>query len=232
MLIKEKSTEKAEKFYSQGLRKEARDEYVPTKKSRFCLKSCGCFIIFLILIALTIYATFFYIIGPIVKAVDNLPEDFPKELVIYNSTNSSIKIQDGKDKEKVESILKLLPDSIISPFLKFLSTDIKTQIIQKTSQGIEIKKNATINDLKNYFGNPDFKNTKSVSIASKEIERKKEELSEFYRKQLINKEFQFKENISDYDINLQFWKNDIFGIINIKDSTEINKSDTNITISY
>ncbi|MEK7072732.1 MAG: hypothetical protein AAB969_04125, partial [Patescibacteria group bacterium] len=50
--------------------------------------------------------------------------------------------------------------------------------------------------------------------------------------------FQFKENLSDYQINLGFWKDDVFGIMSFSDKKkDIDggvkyNSDVNITVNY
>ncbi|MFA6422565.1 MAG: hypothetical protein WCV92_04145 [Candidatus Buchananbacteria bacterium] len=201
-------------------------------KNHSCAKAFGCFIIFLIIIIGIIFVAIKFFIGPIVMAVDKLPNDFPKELVIYNSENAKIKIQTPAEKKQLDNILKYVPDSISSLFLNFFSTDPRTQFVQKASNNLKLPENINIGELKNYLSNSDLKNSKTVSASWTDIDRKKEDVAEFYRKQFINKGFQFKENIQDYDINLSFWKNDVFGIINISDSLTKTSSDANITVNY
>ena len=60
----------------------------------------------------------------------------------------------------------------------------------------------------------------TVNIAWEKIDKTKEEIAAYYKEKLAAADFQFKENLSDYQINLGFWKNDIFGIISFIDKKE------------
>ena len=206
-----------------------RNEQKPKKHS--CAKASSCFFIFLILIVVIIYFSLKFLIGPVIMAVDKLPNDFPSELVLYNIDQAKIKTQNPDEKEKLSNILNNVPNWLGSLFINSISTN-KTQIIEKTADGVSSQK-LSIDGFKNYLQNPNLQDVKTVSASWNEINRKKEDLSEFYRKQLVNKDFEFKEEIQDYDINLSFWKDNIFGIIKIADSlTNDSSSKADITVNY
>ena len=70
------------------------------------------------------------------------------------------------------------------------------------------------------------------------VDKTKEELAAYYKQKLAASNFEFKENLGDYQINLGFWKDDIFGLMSFSDKKDAidggvkYNSDVNITVNY
>ena len=226
--------ERKQAHYSQ--QNEEEDNYEPEpsrKKGHGCRNFSGCLIIIFIIIGLMIWGTFKFVIGPAVLAVDQIPNDFPKEIALYQGNLAKIKIQTTESKSKVLNFLNAVPDWASAPFLKWLSPDIKTQLVQKNLNQLNLQDKITVDGLRDSLGAYNAKNDKTVSLSWDSVNKSKEELATFYKQELEKNHFQIQESISDYDINLGFWKDNVFGAMKIGDSYQNNGgSAVNMTVNY
>lgn len=202
------------------------------KGSHSCRNLFGCLFLIIIIIALMVWGTFRFVIGPAIVVVDQIPNDFPKEIALYQSNLAEIKVQTAESKTKVLGFLNSVPDFVSAPFLKWLSPDLKTQLVQKNFNQLTLPEKVTVDGLRNSLESYNAKNDKTVSLSWDNLNKSKTEIASYYKQELEKNHFQIEENISDYNIDLGFWKDDVFGAIKIGDSFQNNGSQVNMTVNY
>ena len=201
--------------------------------NRSCLKIFGCLIIVLAIIFFMVFLTIKMFIGPVIHTVDSLPADFPQEVAIYQLDQAKIKIQTPEAKEKILKIIESTPNWLLTPFLNYLSTNVKTQLADNFNNQIHVPQDLSVDELKKSLQSNNLKQAQTVSLSWKDINKSKEELASYYKKQLGENNFQVKENLSDYQIDLGFWKNDVFGVISLEDSFQKDgQSVMDMTVNY
>ena len=214
---------------------EDEDDYEPEpthKKGHSCRNLFGCLFLILIVIGLMVFGTFKIVIAPAVQAVDQIPMDFPKEIALYQGNMAKIKVQTAESKSKVLNFLNSVPDWVSAPFLKWLSPDLKTQLVQKNLNQLTIPDKVTVDGLRDSLASHNSKEDKTVSLSWDNINKSKEDIASYYKQELEKNHFQIQENLSDYDINLGFWKDNVFGAIKIGDSFQNNGSAVDMTVNY
>lgn len=212
--------------------------YAPRKKRR----KKHVFFKFLIAIALSLavvlfvaYLTIKFFVGPLVKTVDGLPDNFPQELAIYSLESASIDLQNPEGRQKVINGLRAMPDWVLNLFLNVLSDNLRLRLAENFGDEINVPKNFSIDDLKNALKTINLEDTSTINLSWINLSKTKEELAAFYKQKLAEADFEFKESLGDYEINLGFWKNDIFGTMSFADDKKEDaeyKSDVNITVNY
>ena len=182
----------------------------------------------LVAIFATVAYLVIYVAGPIVKSVDTLPNDFPQNLAIYQLDNAKIKVQNSLDKTKAIKLIRALPGWALNPFVSYLSPEMKTQILA-SGQTLGATSTLKLVDLERALNN----NSKSVSLSWDNIGKNKEELVDYYKKQLKASGFEVKENVSDYEIDLSFLRGGVSGAMTVVDSfTNNNSSLIKMTVNY
>ena len=92
-------------------------EEITKKRSGFkktCFTGCGCLVFFLILVIVGIRVS----MGPGPKTIKELPENFPKEIPVYDQDNvEKIIFISGKYKNRGIEIAAFFPKIILSPLL-------------------------------------------------------------------------------------------------------------------
>ncbi|MFA6593991.1 MAG: hypothetical protein WCT16_01910 [Candidatus Buchananbacteria bacterium] len=197
-----------------------------------CLKFFGCF--FLMIAAVLACAIFLtvYISGPIIKTVEELPADFPKDLVIYQLNQATIKVLSPESKKKIEQLQTALPDWALQLIVDRLYPDLKTQIIAQNKTPESVPENPTIKDVTPTSG-AGKKEIKTVSLFWDNVNKTKEDLYEYYKKQLETKGFTVEELIQPTEIYLSFFKNNISGAMSLADSFSSGGSSIiNMTVDY
>ncbi|OGY51047.1 MAG: hypothetical protein A3B89_01960 [Candidatus Buchananbacteria bacterium RIFCSPHIGHO2_02_FULL_40_13] len=199
-------------------------DYIPyrkrgKRKHKF-IKILLALVLALLTIGLMAYLTLKFIVGPIVQTVDSLPADFPAELALDDASKTQITLNTPASRQKLISGLKAMPDWVLTLFLNFLSDDLKEKLADNFGDNTNIPKDFTASDLKKAIKATNLEKIQTVNIAWEKIDKTKEEIAAYYKEKLAAADFQFKENLSDYQINLGFWKNDIFGIISFIDKKE------------
>ncbi|MFA5047660.1 MAG: hypothetical protein WC516_01320 [Patescibacteria group bacterium] len=198
-----------------------------------CLKVFGCLIIVLAIIIFIVFLTIKLFIGPVINSVSTLPSDFPQEVAVYQLDQAKIKIQTPEAKEKILKLIESTPNWLLTPFLNYLSTNIKTQLADTFNNNVRVPQNFTVDELKKTLESPQLKQAQTVSLSWQNINKSKEELADYYKKQLGANNFQVTENLSDYQIDLGFWKDNIFGIISLDDSFQKDGQSTmDMTVNY
>ncbi|MEK7167902.1 MAG: hypothetical protein AAB791_02775, partial [Patescibacteria group bacterium] len=142
---------------------------------------------------------------------------FPKELAIYQLDQAEIKVQTDEGKKKILTLVDALPDWLVNPLLDYLSNDLKTKLGQ-TFNDSQIPKNFTAEDLKKSLENINPEEIKTVSLSWDSVGQTKEQIAAYYQDKLKGADFQIKENLADYQINLGFAKEDVFGLVSFKDA--------------
>jgi len=96
-------------------------EEITKKRSGFkktCFTGCGCLVFFLILVIVGIRVS----MGPGPKTIKELPENFPKEIPVYDQDNvEKIIFISGKYKNRGIEIAAFFPKIILSPLLLTLN---------------------------------------------------------------------------------------------------------------
>ncbi|MFA5124216.1 MAG: hypothetical protein WC473_00095 [Patescibacteria group bacterium] len=197
-----------------------------------CLEFFSCFFLMIAtVLACAIFLTV-YISGPIIKTVEELPDDFPKDLVIYQLNQASIKVLSPESKEKIEQLSAALPDWAIQMIADRLYPDLKTQIIAQNRTPENIPDNPTVKDVKTTDGNVK-KEIKTVSLSWDNINKTKEDLYEYYKKQLETKGFTVNGLVQSTEIDLSFFKNGIDGAMSLSDSFSTDGSSIiKMTVDY
>lgn len=226
----------------QDIERDEAFDYAPKKrrrsKKRSLLKMLAAIFVAILLVAFIGYLTLKFFIGPIVKTVDGLPSDFPIGIDFYQGDQAIINLENQAGKQKMIAGLKAMPDWVLNMFLNFLSDDLKKKLADNFGDEINIPKNFSVNDLKQALKDVDLDQTKTVNLSWAGIDKTKEELAAYYKQKLTASNFEFKENLGDYQINLGFWKDDVFGIMSFADKKDSSdggikyNSDVNITVNY
>ncbi|MDO8669588.1 MAG: hypothetical protein Q7K65_04820 [Candidatus Buchananbacteria bacterium] len=189
------------------------------RKPRF-IKILIALILTLLIVILIGYLTLKFFVGPIVKTVDGLPLDFPADMPFYETDQAKINLEDSAGKAKIIAGLKSMPDFVLTLFLNVLSDDLKRKLADNFGDDINIPKNFSVDDLKEALKTVDLDKTRTVNLSWPSLGKTKEEIAAFYKQKLQENNFQFKENLTDYQINLGFWKDGIFGLMSFSDKKE------------
>ena len=195
-----------------------------------CLKFFGCLIIMVAaILACTVFLTV-YITRPIVKTVEELPADFPKDLIIYQLNQAQIKVLSPESQQKIQQLSAALPDWLVQMLTNYLYPDLKTQIIAENKTPENLPANPTIKDLP---ASDSKKPTQIVTLTWSDINKTKEDLYDYYKKNLEQKGFSVKELASTNEIDLSFFKNGISGAMTIMDSfAKDGNSVVKMTVDY
>lgn len=190
-------------------------------------------LMFMIIITAVAYLIFF-VAGPLVKAVDSLPADFPKDIAIYQLDQAKIKVQSSDAKNQLIKLAGSLPDWSLEPFISYLLIDSRSQIIAGIKDPGSVPKNITVSGLAEQLNSEaDAMKTKTVGLEWTNLPKTKEEIFDYYKSQLESKGFTVKEKIIDYEIDFSFFKPGIDGAMTIADSfMKENSSLVNMTVNY
>lgn len=164
--------------------------------------------------------------------MDGLPGDFPQEFSFYQLDQAQISIQTPKAKQKIVELIKIMPDWLANPILNYFSSDLQNKLSQTFGDKAGIANNLTADDLKKAFQSLNPEQVKTVSLSWKELDKTKEGLAAYYQQKLKEANFEFKENIGDYEINLGFWKDGIFGEMIFSGGNGGDKSNAEIMVNY
>ena len=209
--------------------KKAKHKQLKSYDQHSCAKLFSCFLLMLAIVFAAVGYLVIFVAGPIVKKVDELPKDFPKSLVLYQVDKAKIKVQNPIDKEKTAQLIRALPAWALNPFISYLSTEMKTQILAGNRNLTTSTANINLDDLEKALDSK----TKTVSLSWNDLNKTKEDLFDYYKNQLEISGFEVKENISDYEIDLSFLREGISGAMTIADSfTNDNNSLVKMTVNY
>mgnify|MGYP001558798102 CR=1 FL=1 len=227
----------------QAIERDEAFDWAPRKRRRKrkhhnFIKIFIAIVLTILLLALVGYLALKFFIGPIVKTVDGLPSDFPTDLSLYQADRAEINLENQIGKARMIDGLKSMPDWVLTIFLNLLSNDLKKKLADNFGDNINIPNNFSVDDLKKALATVDLNKAETVNLSWTGLDKTKEEIAAYYKQKLQESNFQFKENLSDYQINLGFWKDDVFGIMSFSDKKkDIDggvkyNSDVNITVNY
>ncbi len=201
------------------------------KQGNSCLKFLLAIIAMLAIIGACLYYLVMYIGGPMVKAIDAVPADFPKNLPLYALDQAKIKVQTPENKQQLAKLINSLPDWSLAPFMGYLTTDLKTQVAA-SKKDFNLPANISAKDLAMAL-NQGAGQTKTVGLEWDNIAKKKIDLFDYYKKQLQTAGFTVNEQSLDNEIDLSFFKPGIDGAMSIADSfMKDNNSVMKMTINY
>jgi hypothetical protein len=203
------------------------------RSNHSCAKLIGCFGLILIIVAACVGYLVIFIAGPVVRVVDELPSDFPKAIALYQLDQAKIKVQSTADKQKLLQLLTALPEWSLAPLSDYLTTDLRTQLAAGSGGFKDLPPAPTLSDLNKTLKREIDAETKTVSLNWKNINKTKQELFDYYKKQLQNSGFTVKDNLSDYEIDLSFFGPDIIGAMSFMDNfVKDGGSVVNLTVDY
>jgi hypothetical protein len=183
------------------------------------------------IIAASVSYLIMYIAGPIIKAVDSVPEDFPKSIALYAADQAKVTVQSPENKRRLAQLISGLPEWSLEPFTGYLTNDLKTQIAAKLQDPNLVPENLTLSDLAKTETSGDMTNT--VGMEWNNIAKSKIDIYDYYKRKLSAEGFTVKEKLSDYEIDLSFFKPGIEGAMSITDSfMKDNSSIVKMTINY
>lgn len=191
-------------------------------------------ILMLTIIAVAVAYLIFFVAGPLVRAVDSLPADFPKDIAIYQLDQAKIKVQSADAKNQLIKLAGSLPDWSLEPFIRYILIDSRSQIIAGIHDPKNIPENITIDGLADQLNSDaETPKTKTVGLEWQNLPKTKEEIFDYYKNQLESKGFTVKKKIIDYEIDFSFFKPGIDGAMTIADSfMKENSSLVNMTVNF
>lgn len=203
----------------------------PPKKKGSCLKLFFALILSGLVVVLAVFFSFKLIIGPTLQKIDQLPQNFPPELALYQADQVKIESYSQKSQEKILALAQKLPDWLLEPLLKLVSDDFKNKLTAIFGNSAPFKKDLTIDDLKQAIKSVSPGQNQTFLLSWDKLNLTKEALADYYREKLKGADFELKENLSDYQINLGFWKDNVFGEMIFKDQPEKTAS-AQILVNY
>ena len=208
------------------------DNYSSIKKrKRFsCLGLFFSLIILSVFLSLAVIISVKVAINPIKQSIDNLPQNFPQDLTIYNIDQAKIEEYSKTSQDKIIELANLLPDWVVNPVLNLISDDLNNKLVNTYNNFSTATDHLTLDDLKQALDNDKIKQTQTLSLSWNNLDINQEELLNYYKQELKNNDYSFKEDIRDYEINLGFWKQGIFGNLNLSENNS--KTQANMTVNY
>lgn len=180
---------------------------------------CGCGLAAIFLIIVIIFITIRSVVGPAITKLDGVPDNFPKDIALYQPDQAKVKLQNQVGREKTLDLLKKAPDWALPYLWKFLSENNKKQLLGVLGQAPDLAAQFSIDDFKTLLdaSTTDATLYDTVSLSWNNLDKGKQDLLNYYKEILSDNDFQFEEKISDYKINLDFWKEGVFGTASLQD---------------
>jgi len=196
-------------------------EEPPLKNKHSCISralSALFTIIILGIISFIILSLFFS--GPAIKRLAELPKNFPSDIPLFNfGDRSAIHFESSKKDDKIFNRLAQLPKYLLGPaILKFnpaLSEDEKTLL-----NGVKISESPNFEDIKKLIRPSEEENVDIITIDWENLNETAKKISIFYKKNLVNQDYQVAEEKTYDGLILKFNKDKIKGEIEIKSSNE------------
>jgi hypothetical protein len=188
-----------------------------TSKKHSCLKFFSCLFLVFIVILIGLYLTIRWFVGPIIQKADRLPNDFPSEFALYQLNQAEIKLQTAESKKKLLDLIGILPNWLLDPIADNLSEKVKIDLTQTFGDKIDLNQSLDSEELKQALSSVDLSKIQTISLSWDSLDQSKEEITAWYKQKLAENNFEFKENLADYQINLGFWKGNTFGTMSFED---------------
>lgn len=207
----------------------------PKKKTSLIRSFFGCLfslVLMIIVIFGVIWVLLIFVTGPITQKVSSLPDDFPNQLLLDQINTAQIKLETPEAKEKIIGFINSLPDWLLTPVLNYLSENVRNKLSANFGDQLKVPSQVTAEDLKNILRSTTTAQTQTVTISWDELNKNKEELSAFFKEILRKENFQVQENLQDYQIDLGFWKEGIFGSLSLQDLIAGTSSQAEMKVNY
>jgi hypothetical protein len=203
------------------------------RRHHSCFKLLVCLAVMFLVVTACVVFLVFYIAGPIVRTVDTLPPDFPENLALYQLDRAKIKVQSAADKQRLLQMINALPEWLLTPLASYLTTDLKTQVAARLQNPDLLPQNLTISDLEKVLAQQASSSIETVTLTWNDINQNKQDLYDYYKKELQQSGFLVRENLGDYEIDVSFVNDQINGAISIMDNFVNNQGSVmNMTINY
>jgi len=176
---------------------------------RSCTTGLGCIVIFLIAALLLLK----FVAGPNVKELKQVPDNFPKEIPIYDKDNiTKITFISGKDKNRVLEMAAFIPKLILSPIILVLDNN--------------IKEDADWKDWWKLMQEPVADNRDIIKIEWTELSAEPRFIYKYYENELEKFDFDVEQlTYDDTKKEFSFQLDEIEGIMYIEDIVEENGTD-------
>lgn len=206
-----------------------------SKKPSLSIKILKFFLILLISLTLILIMVFFTVkavLGPVMTKEKNLPNDFPVAFNFYDSSAAEIKIQAADQKERLIKFINIFPNWLVSWSWSFLSDDIRQKLADNFGDKVDADRVLSVDDFYKAINLAKENPINSVFLEWNKIFKTKEELAAYYKHQLIDQGFEFKENLTDYSISLGFWRGEVFGLMNFSNTGDSTTTEAEIIVNY
>ncbi|MEI6288459.1 MAG: hypothetical protein WCP18_02680 [bacterium] len=194
----------------------------PIKQGGGCRRFLVAVFLAFTVIIVAVYVLIKLAIGPVIQIVDAVPADFPQELSWLDFNKATISVQPEQAREKILNILKLVPDQALGWLAN--SSAFRSKILASFQDKIQLPADFSVADLKKTLASTDLSQVKTVSLSWDSMQGAKESIESLYKQELAKNGFQYKENLGDYNIDLSFWKDDVFGFAVFNDINQITTS--------
>ncbi len=209
---------------------EQKDRPTKSKSGRSCFGLVLSLIILITLLGIATLASLKLAISPIKQHVDNLPHNFPIDLAIYQVDQAQIEASTQTSQQAILKLVNYLPDWILNPLLEAISDDLNYQLVNTYNNFATSSQQLSLDDLKHALSNQSLKQTQTIALAWQDLDIQQSELLNYYQTKLAQADYNYKENITDYEINLGFWKQGVFGHLNLQPDQD--KTDAILTVNY
>jgi len=202
------------------------------KRKHSCLRMLIGWVIALLVIVLVVYGTIHFMLGPLIESVNEVPNDFPKELALYQLESAKIKIQSPESRAKVLGLIQALPDWVLKPIWGYLSDYITENLLTSIDGAANLPDGFSIEDFKTFLNSEGADNAQTVWFSWDVLDKTKEEIASMYKNQLSTDGFEFQENLGDYKIDIGFWKDNFFGIMSFEDLVGSDQCSAEVMVNY
>ena len=196
--------------------------------------SCAHLIVLAFAMLACVFGSVYYLVSrvaaPVMNYADSLPKDFPA-IKLYQPDRAKVSIDTPQAKAQIAELINSVPSWALAPFASKLSSDIKTQVAAALPSGQAGMSEADLNQLKSALASA--ASTTGVTFKWDEINKSKEDLAQYYERELKSSGYEVARNALGGEIDLRFIKEGISGAMTIADSfLKDGASVMNMTVNY
>jgi hypothetical protein len=190
---------------------------------RSCTTGLGCIVIFLVAALLLLK----FAAGPNVKNLKQVPDNFPKEIPVYDKDNiTKITFISGKEKNRVLEMAAFIPKLILSPIILVLDNSIETKRDVDDKGNVSIKKEADWKDWWRLMQEPIADDRDIIQIEWTGLPAEPRFIYKYYENELKKFDYEIEQiSYNDEKKEFSFQLDEIEGIIYVEDITKENGTD-------
>jgi len=188
---------------------------------RTCSTGCGCVVVFLVIAVLIIKFT----AGPNMKELKSVPENFPKNIPVYDKDNiEKIIFTSGKDRGRAMEYIAYGPKLFLSPI--FMLLEKKFPVRDKPEDGRMITDENYWESFVRIMKEPVADHRDKVQIEWSNMPAEPQFVYNYYKDELIKAGFAINESSDADDIRqFAFYIKDTEGVLYMTDELEKNGTD-------